>query len=91
MRLTRYTEEYKDTLFITEALKRSVEDIYRYPLKEYARETINRQLKMGISDENLGQLIVSLRDEGKLSLKNEDEIKHKEPKIICSMGIVDHE
>ena len=91
MRLTRYTEEYKDTLFITEALKRSVEDIYRYPLREYARETINRQLKMGISDENLGQLIVSLRDEGKLSLKNEDEIKHKEPKIICSMGIVDHE
>jgi len=91
MRLTRYTEEYKDTLFITEELKRSVEDIYRYSLREYARETINRQLKMGISDENLGQLIVSLRDEGKLSLKNEDEIKHKEPKIICSMGIVDHE
>lgn len=91
MRLTRYIEEYKDTLFITEELKRSVEDIYRYPLREYARETINRQLKMGISDEILAQLIVSLRDEGKLSLKNEDEIKHKEPKIICSMGIVDHE
>ena len=91
MRLTRYIEEYKDTLFITEELKRSVEDIYRYPLREYARETINRQLKMGISDEKLTQLIVSLRDEGKLSLKNEDEIKYKEPKIICSMGIVNHE
>jgi fructose-1-phosphate kinase PfkB-like protein len=46
---------------------------------------------MGISDEKLTQLIVSLRDEGKLSLKNEDEIKYKEPKIICSMGIVNHE
>ena len=81
MRLNRYIDEYKDTLFITEELKRSVEDIYRYPLREYARETINRQLKMGISDERLGQLMVSLRDEGKLSLKNEEEIKHKEPKM----------
>lgn len=91
MRLTRYIEEYKDTLFVTEELKRSIEDIYRYPLREYARETINRQLKMGISDDNLGQLIVSLRDEGKLNLKDEEEIKYKEPKIICSMGIVNHE
>jgi len=91
MRLHRYIEEYKDTLFVTEELKRSIEDIYRYPLREYARETINRQLKMGITDSTLAQIIVSLRDEGKLSLKNEDEIKYKEPKIICSMGIVNHE
>ena len=87
MRLTRYIEANKGTFFVTEELKRSVEDIYRYPLREYARETINRQLKMGISDEELGTLIVSLRDEGKLSIKDEDEIIHKEPKIICSMGI----
>ncbi|MDR4498505.1 MAG: SNF2-related protein [Candidatus Scalindua sp.] len=91
MRLSRHIEAYKDTLFVTEELKRSVEDIYHYPLREYARETINRQLKMGISDEELGTLIVSLRDEGKLSIKDEEELIHKEPKIICSMGIIDSE
>ncbi len=91
MRLTRHIEAFKDTLFVTEELKRSVEDIYHFPLREYARETINRQLKMGISDEELGTLIVSLRDEGKLSIKDEDEIVHKEPKIICSLGITDIE
>jgi len=91
MRLYRYIEEYKDTLFVTEELKRSIEDVYRYPLRVYARETINRQLKIGISDSTLAEIIVSLRDEGKLSLKNADEIKYKEPKIICSMGIVNHE
>ena len=90
MRLSYYIEENKDTLFVTEELKRSVEDIYRYPLREYARETINRQLKMGISDEQLGSLVVLLRDEGKLSIKDEKERKHKEPKIICSIGIVKH-
>lgn len=91
MRLSRHIEAHKDTLFVTEELKRGVEDIYNYPLREYARETINRQLKMGISDEELGTLIVSLRDEGKLSIKDEEDIIHKEPKIICSMGITDSE
>ena len=91
MRLSRYLEENRDTLFVTEELKRSIEDVYHYPLREYARETINRQLKMGISDEQLGGLIVSLRDEGKLSIKDEEEKKYKEPKIICSMGLTNHE
>jgi len=90
MRLTRYISENTGTLFITSALKRGVEDIYRYNLREYARETLNRQLKMGISDEDLGQLIISLRDEGKLSLKDDEKAASKEPKIICSMGIVEN-
>lgn len=89
MRLFRYIEENRDTLFVTDELKLSVEDIYRYPLKEYARETLNRQLKMGVSDETLAQIIVSLRDEDKLSIKSEEESTYKDPRIICSMGIVE--
>ncbi|MFV9645296.1 MAG: helicase-related protein [Desulfobacterales bacterium] len=92
MRLFRYIEEHKDTPFVTDELKKSVDDIYHYNLREYARETLNRQLKMGISDGDLCRLVVSLRDEGKLSLKNEEEEEiYKEPKIICSMGIVNNE
>lgn len=88
MRLFRYIEENRGTLFITEELKFSVEDIYRYPLKEYARDALNRQLKLGVSDHTLAQIVVSLREEGKLSIKNEEDSTHKEPRIICSMGIV---
>lgn len=91
MRLNCYIEENAETLFITEELKRGIEDIYHYNLREYARETLNRQLKMGISDEELGYLVVSLRDEGKLSIKDEHKVTYKEPKIICSMGIVRNE
>ncbi len=87
MRLSRYYETYKDTLFINEPLKRAVDDIYKYPLKEYAREVLNRQLKAGISDENLANLVVSLREEEKLCIVSADELPQKEPQIICSMGL----
>ncbi len=86
-RLSRYYEENKDTLFANETLKKTIDDIYKYPLKEVAKETFNRQLKSGIDDSDLAALSISLRDDDKLCLINEEEIKYKEPKIICSMGL----
>ncbi len=86
-RLERYANQNEGTLWLTEELKRAIQDIYDYPLREFARETINRQLKSGITDEELANLVVSLREDGKLSLINEDDVKHKEPQIICSMGL----
>lgn len=88
MRLDRYCKEFENTLFITDQLKKSIDDIYKYPLKEFARETLNRQLKAGISDEQLSLLVVSLREEDKLCIVNENEHINKEPQIICSMGLI---
>ena len=87
MRLDRYYNENKDTLFANDILKRTIEDIYRYPLKEHAKETFNRQLKAGIDDTDLAALAVSLRENDKLCIVSEDEIKYKEPQIICTMGL----
>lgn len=86
-RLEAYASRNEGTLWVTEELKRAIQDIYDYPLREFARETINRQLKTGINDEELANLVVSLREDGKLSLVSEDESKQKEPQIICSMGL----
>ncbi len=88
MRLDRYCKEFEGTLFVNEQLKKAVDDIYKYPLKEFARETISRQLKAGISDDQLAALVISLRDEGKLVIVNEDEVPNKEPQIICSLGLI---
>jgi len=88
MRLNRYYEEYKGTLFVNEALKRAIDDLYKFSLIEFARETLNRQLKAGISDEDLANLVVSLRDEDKLCNTKEDEKTCKEPQIICSLGLI---
>jgi hypothetical protein len=87
MRLDRYVKEYENTLFVNEALKKSIDDIYKYPLKEFARDTINRQLKAGIADDQLASLVISLREEDKLCHINDDELPTKEPQIICSMGL----
>ena len=87
MRLNRYYEENKDTLFVNETLKRAIEDIYKYPLKEFGRETLNRQLKAGISDDSLADLVISLREEDKLCLVSHEDTEYREPQIICSLGL----
>ena len=61
MRLDRYCKENEGTIWVTAELKKAVDDIYKYPLKEYARDTLSRQLKASISDEALSEPVVSLR------------------------------
>lgn len=87
MRLVRYYEENKETLFAGEPLKRAIDDLYKYPLRESARDTLNRQLKAGIDDAGLVELVVALREEEKLCIVDETEVEKREPQIICSLGM----
>jgi hypothetical protein len=91
MRLSRYYDENKGTLYINENFKRALDDIYRFPIKESAIDVLSRQMKSGISDNVLSDLIISLKEEDKLCIVNEDEVQHKLPQIICSLGIVNGE
>ena len=50
----------------------------------------NRQLRSGIDDEALVQLVIALRDEDRLCIVSEEEID-QEPQIICSMGLFNQE
>ncbi len=87
-RLKQHAERVKDTLFDTKSLHRAIEDIYRYPLRQAAVDALNRQLRSGVSDEALGELVVTLRDEGRLCIVH-DEDEHQELRIICSMGLTE--
>jgi hypothetical protein len=87
MRLDRYFKENDGSLFVTNEMKKAVDDIYKYPLKEFARDTLNRQLKAGISDDGLANLVASLRDDGNLCIMDNEEQAIRLPQIICSMGI----
>lgn len=89
-RLNNYCKENDGTLFVTEGLKKAVDDIFKFPMKEFARDTINRQLKSGISDEDLSTLVVSLREEDKLCIVDPDEQPYNEPQIICSLGLTNN-
>lgn len=85
-RLFRYAENVKGTLFDSQELRRAIEDIHRYPLRPTAVDTLNRQLRSGISDEDLAKLVLALRDEDRLCLVHEEE-QIRDPRIICSLGL----
>ena len=88
-RLKAYADEVRDTLFDTAELKRAIDDIYRFPLRQAATDALNRQLRSGIDDRMLAELVIALRDENRLCIV-EDERETREPQIICSMGIADN-
>jgi hypothetical protein len=85
-RLKRHAEELKGTLFESKKLLKAIDGIYRYPLRQSAIDTLNRQLRSGISDENLSQLVVALWEDDRLCIIHEEERTY-EPQIMCSMGM----
>jgi Helicase conserved C-terminal domain/PLD-like domain len=85
-RLKSYVQEMKGTIFITEELLKAIDDIYRYPLRQSAIDTLNRQLRSGISNQQLAELVVALRMDDRLCIVSE-EIEKREPQIICSLGL----
>ena len=90
-RLKRFADEIKGTLlayqFESNLLNKTIEDIYRFPLRQAATDTLNRQLRSGILDHDLAELVISLREEDRLCITHEEE-DTREPKLICSLGLI---
>jgi superfamily II DNA or RNA helicase len=87
-RLKRYAERVKGTLFDSPELSKAIEEIYRFPLRQSATDTLNRQLRTGITDEKLAELVMALRDDDRLCIVKDEE-RSGEPQIICSLGLAD--
>jgi hypothetical protein len=85
-RLKRFVDQAKGTYFVTPELLKAIDEIYRYPLRPSAVDTLNRQLRGGISDEKLAELVVALREDDRLC-RVEEETEVHEPLIICSLGL----
>jgi SNF2 family DNA or RNA helicase len=86
-RLSTYLNKRTASLFVSsDELELAISDIYRYPLRTTAKERIARQMKAGISDDQLAEFIVTLREQDELSIRPEDgDLKGHH--IICSLGI----
>ena len=67
-------------------LRHAIEDIYKFPLLQSATDTLNRQLKSGISDQALAELVISLRADARLCRVSEN-VESTEPQVICSLGL----
>ena len=86
-RLKRYADHVKGTLFESPQLNKAIEEIYRYPLRQSATDTLNRQLRTGIEDHKLAELVLALRDDDRLCIIHDDDHRD-EPQLICSLGLV---
>ena len=88
-RLKHFAQEVEGTLFATDELYRTIDQIHRYPLRQVAVDILNRQIRSGISDPHLAELVMRLRDDDRLCIVHEQK-ERQEPKIICSMGLIGH-
>ena len=91
-RLTAYVERVRETMpLLAEArewdeLNQAIEQIHNYPLKQKAIECLNRDLKLGVSDEKLAEVVRFLREQEALCVIHEDG-RRDGMQIICSMGL----
>lgn len=90
--ITLLEEYYKNppTLFFSQEnkdmLKLAIDDIYNFPLLENAKITLGRMLRTNTSDE-IVEYVLDLRKNQNLCRIDEQRNNHKEPTIICSMGL----
>jgi hypothetical protein len=85
-RLKAFADEIKGTLLASMELNKAIEDIYKYPLLQSATDALNRQLKSGICDADLAELVIALRQDVRLCRVIDDQ-SIAEPQVICSMGL----
>ncbi len=86
-RLKPYASEQMKTLFRDEELERALDDMYQRPLLETSADLLNRLMRSGVNDEELAGAVKSLREEGRLTYA-EDDVTLREPRVVCSMGLV---
>ena len=86
-RLKRYAMAQQSSLFRDDELERALDDIYLRPLLETSADLLNRLMRGGVNDEELGAAVKSLREEGRLTFA-EDDAALREPRVVCSMGLI---
>jgi hypothetical protein len=86
-RLKRYSDQQMSTLFRDEELERALDDMYQRPLLETAADLLNRLMRVGVNDEEIGAAMKSLREEGRLTYAEEDAAL-REPRVVCSLGLI---
>ena len=87
-RLKEFAINSQNQLFVDGPLKQAIQDIYDFPLTNSAKDTLRRQFKLGISDRDLANLIISLSDQNKLCVDT-NLIKKQNSEIICSIGLTE--
>ncbi len=86
-RLNEFLRHRQGDLFLTDHIRAAIQAIYDHPLTTEAADKLNRQLRLGISDDDLAALITGLHRDDRLVLVNLHDPALREPRIVCSLGL----
>ena len=76
-----YTQEKK------ELLKFAIDQIYNYPLLDNSKFILGRMMRTGSTHDDIVDTVIEMYENANLCRIDEDKTKHKDPTIICSMGL----
>ena len=76
-----YTQEKKALL------KFAIDQIYNYPLLENSKFILGRMMRTGSTHDDIVDTVIEMYENANLCRIDEDRTKHKDPTIICSMGL----
>lgn len=68
-------------------LKFAIDQIYNYPLLENSKFILGRMMRTGSTHDDIVDTVIEMYGNGNLCRVDEDKTKHKDPVIICSMGL----
>ena len=75
------TQEKKDLL------KFAIDQIYNNPLLENSKFILGRMMRTGNTHDDIVDTVIEMYENANLCRVDEDKTKHKDPVIICSMGL----
>lgn len=76
-----FSDEDKDDL------KHAIDDIYNYPLLDSAKLTVGQMLRRNRNNDEIVQYVLDLRKNGALCRLPVEENAHRDPVIVCSLGM----
>lgn len=91
MLLENFYEQQTNIFFdvdYKQQVKLAIDDIYSNQLIETTKTVITRMLNKGDSQEEIVEAVLDFRKKGVLCRKQDNSIKDKSPKILCSMGLL---
>jgi superfamily II DNA or RNA helicase len=92
-RLNRYRRvlQAQPTLFTPQLLaeiERVIDMLFRFQLKESARDALSRQIRLGITDEALADMTIRMAADDRLcQITEAEQAEPQQPKIVCSLGL----
>ena len=86
-RLEQYYQDTRTMLFAPPPeLEKVIDTIYRYPLQNSGKDTLNRQLRIGVDNEQLAAIAIDMWANDRLCVI-QNETEPQEPQVICSLGL----